>query len=167
MVCLLLGIASTTLVPNGWRSNHVVQPRVLMALQVVDLFPDPPTVGGNAVVPPPSRFPAALEVGPLDETFSRATLTPFPTFVEVVSSPLQPIDIVAGVLLGIALLLGPDFLLVRLTGPPTLHAPNSRPLCPLLLSLGAPDPAHPICTHPPQIPPPPLPSSSFTRRRRD
>jgi len=82
-----------------------------MALQVVDLFPDPPTVGGNTVVPPPSRFPAALEVNPADETFSKATLTPFPTFVEVVSSPLQPVDVVAGVLLGIALLLGPDFLL--------------------------------------------------------
>jgi hypothetical protein len=83
----------------------------MMALQVVDLFPDPPIVGGNAVVPPLSRFPAELEVDPSDQSFSKATLTPFPTFVEVVSSPLQPVDIAAGFLLGIALLLGPDFLL--------------------------------------------------------
>ena len=112
--CIAFAASQSALAPLGRPCIALVargsQPQIRMGLQVVDLFPDPPVIGGNVVVAPPSRFPASLEVSPADE-LRKATLTPFPTFLEVVSSPMQPMDYAAGLLLGVALLIGPDFLL--------------------------------------------------------
>lgn len=100
--------SSQTLVPRPARANARAAP----CMRVVDLFPDPPSVGGNVVVPPPSTFPATLEIGPASaSTLRPATITPFADWGASFFAELQPQDGVAAVFLGVALLLGPDFLL--------------------------------------------------------
>ena len=79
-------------------------------MAVVDLFPDPVpvTVGGIEVKAAPSTFPSTLEQ---PASFKAATLTPFPDMMATVLSPLEGGDLVAAGFLGVALMLGPDFLL--------------------------------------------------------
>ena len=45
------------------------------------------------------------------DTYTRATITPFPDIASIVFAPLEGIDAVATVFIGIALYLGPDFVL--------------------------------------------------------
>jgi hypothetical protein len=70
--------------------------------------PPPPTVGGIVFSPVPTDFPAALTA---PEVSKAATLTPYPEAAATIFAPLEGTDIVASVLLGVALWLGPDFAL--------------------------------------------------------
>ena len=80
---------------------------------VVDLFPDPPSVGGRVVLAPASTFPSSLEQ-PAASAARKAAITPQPGFFEVVSSPMGGVDIAASLLLGLIIFSGPDFLLAPL-----------------------------------------------------
>ena len=81
-----------------------------MALQVVDLFPDPVdlSIGGKSFVAPSSSFPAALTA---PSTSKAATVTPFPEVGSILFATLELNDAIAAVFVGFALLLGPDFIL--------------------------------------------------------
>ena len=80
----------------------------LVQMRMVELFDEPPSIGGNAVVPRPSTFTPTLEM-PSD--YKPATITPFVDASSAFLSPIELPDVVAAVFLGIALLLGPDFVL--------------------------------------------------------
>ena len=82
----------------------------MMGINTFDEFGDriEVTVGGNIVAAPPTNFPQLLEV-PTETT--RATITPFADFTQVLFAPTELNDLIAAFFLGIALLLGPDFLL--------------------------------------------------------
>lgn len=118
MWCALLAAAPTFIQPPAparGSAAFVLPPvpaRVAAAprlsVQVIDLFPDPPSVGGNAVVAPATRFPSLLDA---PEAAARATVTPFPSFAEIFLAPLAPLDLVSAGFLGVAMMLGPDFLL--------------------------------------------------------
>ena len=89
------------------RGRLVSNPQ-MAAVQVIDLFPDPPSVGGNQVVAPSTSFPSLLDA---PDAFKPAIVTPFPDFASVVFGELGATDLAAAAILGIALYLGPDFLL--------------------------------------------------------
>ena len=76
--------------------------------QVVDLFPDPPSVAGVVIRAPESKFPSVLEQ---PAEIARSLSSPTATFSEVFLAPLEPADLAAAVFVGLALQLGPDFLL--------------------------------------------------------
>ena len=82
-----------------------------MGIGGFDEFGDPieVTVGGNVVEAPPTNFPQLLEVPAVAAT--KATITPFASFGQIVFAPTELNDIIAAFFLGIALLLGPDFVL--------------------------------------------------------
>jgi len=114
---LLAAAACHSLVAAPMRSASCSRPalhsrRVLPAMEFVDLFPDPivPSVGGNAVIVPETRFPALLD-SPVVSSAAPATITPFPEFIDIVFAPTEANDAIAAVFVGVALLLGPDFLL--------------------------------------------------------
>jgi hypothetical protein len=73
-----------------------------------DPFAAPPQIGGNEFTAQPKNFPAELAQ---PDTYTRATITPFPDIASIVFAPLEGIDAVATVFIGIALFLGPDFIL--------------------------------------------------------
>lgn len=81
---------------------------------MVDLFPDGcltvgcATIGGNVVEAPSTAFPSTLDQ-PLEA--KRAVITPFPDTAATVFAPLEDIDLAAALTVGLALQLGPDFLL--------------------------------------------------------
>ena len=75
----------------------------------VDLFDEPPTVGGVVVTAPATLFPKQLEQPA--ELAKKATITPFPDWASIVFAPSETGDLIAAVFVGTALLLGPDFLL--------------------------------------------------------
>ena len=93
----------------GAHALRAARPPLMMASQV-DVFGDPIqiTVGGNLVEAKASNFPDVLE-GPT--SYSKATITPFADFGSIVFAPMEPNDAIAAVFIGIALMLGPDFLL--------------------------------------------------------
>ena len=93
----------------GAHALRAARPPLMMASQV-DVFGDPIqiTVGGNLVEAKASNFPDVLE-GPA--SYSKATITPFADFGSIVFAPMEPNDAIAAVFIGIALMLGPDFLL--------------------------------------------------------
>lgn len=66
------------------------------------------TIGGNIVTPRAANFPDSLDA---QVATAKATITPFADFGSVVFAPLQQNDAIAACVLGIALLLGPDFAL--------------------------------------------------------
>ena len=106
---LSAGHALVTPAPSACRS--VTLPRATPpCMEFVDLFPDPiiPSVGGKAVVAPPSTFPTMLES---PEASKAASITPFPDFFDVIFAPTEMVDVFGALFLGIALQLGPDFLL--------------------------------------------------------
>lgn len=79
---------------------------------VIDLFPDPPpppVVGGNIYVSPATSFPTLLEQP--TGSLKPATVTPFPDIAATFLAPLEQGDLLAALLLGVGLTLGPDFLL--------------------------------------------------------
>ena len=77
---------------------------------VVDLFPDPIIVkiGGNEFTPAPTRFPYEIEQ---PATYTAATVTPWPDIVSTIFAPCSEGDLIATLFLGVALALGPDFIL--------------------------------------------------------
>eukprot|EP00325_Prymnesiales_sp_UTEX-LB-985_P019903 CAMPEP_0174760634 /NCGR_PEP_ID=MMETSP1094-20130205/108871_1 /TAXON_ID=156173 /ORGANISM="Chrysochromulina brevifilum, Strain UTEX LB 985" /LENGTH=258 /DNA_ID=CAMNT_0015966575 /DNA_START=138 /DNA_END=914 /DNA_ORIENTATION=- len=91
-------------------SRRLVAPPVM---EFVDLFPDPappPVVGGNVVLAPAGIFPSELEQ-PAAESLRTAGLTPWPEVAATVFAPLESSDVIAALFLGVALMLGPDFIL--------------------------------------------------------
>ena len=81
-----------------------------VTMEFVDLFPDPVpvTVGGIEVVAPAKQFPTQLSS---PASAARASITPFPDFIDVIFAPAGAPDLLGAVFLGLALQLGPDFLL--------------------------------------------------------
>ena len=83
-------------------------------MEMVDLFPDGcttvgcTTIGGNVVEAPSTAFPRTLDQ-PAEA--KRAVITPFPDITSTVFAPLEDIDLAAALIVGLALQLGPDFLL--------------------------------------------------------
>ena len=80
-------------------------------MEFVDLFPDPkppPSVGGNVVLAPAKDFPSSLEQ---PASFKPATITPFADAASIIFAPIEGMDLVATLFLGVALMLGPDFAL--------------------------------------------------------
>lgn len=80
-------------------------------MTVVDLFPDPPSVAGVVIKAKDSNFPSVLEQ-PTD--VARSVPISVPNFdpSDVLFAPLDvPADLFTALFLGIALQLGPDFLL--------------------------------------------------------
>ena len=81
---------------------------------VQDLFPDGETfapygtVGGVILKVPDSSFPSSLEQ---PATAAKAVISPFPDFADIVFAPLEQIDLFSALFVGLALQLGPDFLL--------------------------------------------------------
>ena len=77
-------------------------------MRMVDVFDVVPSVGGNAVVPRPTTFTPTLE---MPSSYKPATITPYIDPSQIFLTPLELPDVVAAVFLGIALLIGPDFIL--------------------------------------------------------
>ena len=108
---LVMLTACCALVPTATHTRRsAILRHVPPRMEFVDLFPDPiiPQVGGKAVVAPPSTFPTLLES---QVSSKAASITPFPEFVDVIFAPTETVDVIGAVFLGIALQLGPDFLL--------------------------------------------------------
>jgi len=83
---------------------------VALRMEFVDLFPDPivPSVGGNIVLAPATKFPELLD-SPAKSV--PATITPFPDLFDIIFAPTEISDAFGALFVGVALLLGPDFLL--------------------------------------------------------
>jgi len=77
-------------------------------MTVVDLFPDPPSVAGVVIKAKDSNFPSVLE-----QPTEIAKYISVPNFdpSDVLFAPLEVPDLFTALFLGIALQLGPDFLL--------------------------------------------------------
>ena len=86
------------------------RPVVRMGIGGYDEFGTPieVVVGGNVVAPRVDSYPAGLE-SPAEAL--KATITPFAGIGEVVFAPLEGQDFIAAFFIGVALLLGPDFVL--------------------------------------------------------
>jgi len=76
-------------------------------MKLVDLFA-PPMVGNQPYVRPKSVFPAEISAPSVAQAAQR---TPLPDVASTILAPLELGDLPASVLVGVALLLGPDFLL--------------------------------------------------------
>ena len=111
MCCCFAAALSTALVaPSRPALGRAARARTTR-MEFVDLFPDPappPSVGGNVVLAPAKLFPSALEQ---PEVSSPATITPFADAASVIFAPVEGMDLVATIFLGIGLMLGPDFAL--------------------------------------------------------
>jgi len=79
---------------------------------VKDLFAEPelPSVGGKVVLAVPKVFPSSLEQ-PASGGLKAATVTPWPDITATIMAPLDEGDLVRTLFVGVALALGPDFLL--------------------------------------------------------
>ena len=113
MLSCVWGVALVPLVPNSRELARSAQPR-MTSVQVIDLFPDPPTVGGRSYARPSSVFPRDLAAPEATQKVQRAVVTPRPEFTDVVFQPLGGTDGAAIVFLSLALFLGPDFMLAPL-----------------------------------------------------
>lgn len=113
--------AAALLQPTGMYAAAVLQPALShrvgaraisprMGIGGFDEFGDPleVVVGGNVVAPRATDYPSTLE---LPAYVAKATITPFAEWTSIIFAPLEGDDIPATFFVGVALLLGPDFVL--------------------------------------------------------
>lgn len=109
------GIALPPMIPGiGWLATRRCAQLQMSSVQVVDLFPDPPTVGGRSYVRPSAVFPRDLSAPDATQRVQRAVVTPRPEFTDVVLQPLGAADGFAICFIALSLFLGPDFMLAPL-----------------------------------------------------
>jgi len=105
-----LSLISPPSAPAMNRQPLLERRAVALRMEFVDLFPDPivPSVGGNIVLAPATKFPELLD-SPAKSV--PATITPFPDLFDIIFAPTEISDAFGALFVGVALLLGPDFLL--------------------------------------------------------